>query len=347
MIKTSAYAFSVTSYAGHEEEILRVRIRNRPAAQLREYLYWLYLAETTETPPIVFWMRDSEERCVGMASLIFRPYMVDNKRCYFGVLGDISINEEHRGEGLSAQLFQFMNSHIAQNNISIAFVMPNKAAAHALQSSGWQTVGNLVPRVCVLRPVPKVKSRFKLGPLANLVSAGLRAATRMMISRQIPGNIRLELVADFDSEFQEFWDGYPKSGMILHDRSVPSMRWRYLRQPGKRSTIGKFYQDNRLVGFIVGSVSEENGMFLIGDFLVADPGLISPCMALFLQEALNRPEIITVRIVLIEESSYARPLWKLSFLRRQPVTVFQIFHASGAAMTSPHSWFITAGDKDA
>lgn len=341
------FSFSVTGYTGHEDQILEIRNRNRRTKQSREYLDWRYLGETSPTPPTIFWMRENDGPIVAMASLIFRPYAVNGETRYFAVLGDISVNEECRGEGLSRKLFGFMNNHIRKARIPVAFVMPNKAAENALRTAGWTTIGKLVPRIFVARPWEKCKAILKIDALARLVCWGLELWTGAAISFQMQPGLSLQPVETFDQEFQTFWERLPKAGMIMRERSVSALTWRYRKQPDAKFSIGKFYYRGTLVGYVVSSIDEEKRMCLISDFVVIDWDLFKPCMALFVRRAVQNPNVVTVRIVFTESSPYARQLWKMGFIPRGPVTAFQAYHTIDSRLMNPGTWFVTAGDKDA
>lgn len=342
-----SYSFAVTGYIGYEERVLEMRNRNRRHTCSREYLDWRYTGEPSPTPPMIFWMHDAEGGVLAMASLIFRPYSVNGERKYFGVLGDISVNEEHRGEGLSTKLFGFMNGLIEKANLPVAFVMPNQVAEKALSSSGWDTVGKLTPRVFVAAPQAKCKSILKINILAKVVCWGLRLSTRAAISRQTRPGLTFKSVNDFDADFQSFWEKFPKRDRVMHDRSLPSLTWRYRRQPHTRFSIGKFFDGNSCVGYVVATIVESNGMCLVSDFLVSDPSLVNPCMALFIRHALQDPKVVTIRVVFVEGDPYARQLWKLTFFPRDSTNVFQIYQPEDEGWKDARNWFITPGDKDA
>jgi hypothetical protein len=153
-------------------------------------------------------------------------------------------------------------------------------------------------------------------------------------------------VSAFDPDFDKFWQNVPKEDLILHDRSVAALNWRYRKQPGHNYEITKFFKHGQFIGYAVSEITEEDGMCLVSDFIVADPTLVRPCMAAFLRHALKNEKVITVRIVLIEKGEYAHQLWKFSFFRREPLTAFQIYNPADQRMSRPENWFITAGDKD-
>lgn len=344
---SDAITFSTSSYRGYEQEILDVRNRNRISQQTRAHLDWRYEGEQKEIPSMTFWLRDAQGKAVGMASLIFRPYIVDGVKKYFAVLGDISVDKELRGAGLSTKLFRFINDYIEENKISCGFVLPNQVAQKGLSSSGWQTVGKIIPLVCVVNPSGKLRKVLKLRMLSLIVSKLLRAMLDWKLSRKIDPAISMSSSSDFDSEFDLFWQKQPKAKMVFRDRCAASLQWRYKKQPGANYLIHKFYRGNKFIGYIVTSFSSHDGLCLVSDFLVAEVESSQPCMALFLKEALGNPKIATVRVVLNENNKYVALLEGVGFFKRNPATVFQVYRPQDALISDANAWFTMAGDKDA
>lgn len=342
----AAYAFAVTGYAGHEEEILAMRNRNRPVKKTRAYLDWRYLGEKSGTAPQIFWMKDGTGETVAMAALIYRPYFVRGVRQEIAVLGDVSVDERHRGEGLATQLFQFMNRQLRERGCP-GFVMPNEGAQRALAAADWQRVGQLVPRVCALEPIEKFKKAFKVVGLARLASSLWRFITRQLVGFQDKTGFTFEPVTQADAELQTFWEAFPKGQVILHDRSAGALRWRYLEQPQAAYRLGKFRRNGQLAGYVVWNVFPENGMCLLSDLLVLDPAWVRPCLGRFVEHLLPDKTVATVRAVLPEDYEGGQGLWRLGFLERSPIVPLQVYNVTDSFLEQPENWFVTPGDKDA
>lgn len=340
------FSFSVTGYTGYEEEIIAIRNRNRDFRQTREYLDWRYLGETTDRPPIVFWIRDSDGKPLAMASLIFRLHIVNARKLYFGVLGDVSVNEEHRRQGLFTRLLNRINEYIIENKLPTAFVITTRQVREILTRAGWTTVGKVAPFICLSQPAAKLPRLFKVPVLGTLASTTLRAIMRLSATWQTKPEISLRNASDFDAEFQKFWDELPKENRILHDRSISALTWRYRNQPGGNYSIGKFYKGESFVGYVVTEMMEGN-VCLLTDFLVASSSLVKPCLAAFLLEKLSDKSISTIRIALVDGSEFARGLWQLGFFPRSEIFFFQVYHPEDECIRDSSKWFVTAGDKDA
>ena len=151
--ESTAVQFSVTGYAGFEEEILSLRNANRAVPKTRQYLDWRYTQLPGTPAPRVFWIRSRDRSAVGMASLIFRRYWVNGEPRDVAVLGDISLEESLRRKGLGRQLIEFVGRYLDQfSPHHSAFVVPTRAAQRCLSAAGWTTAGRLVPHVFLLDP---------------------------------------------------------------------------------------------------------------------------------------------------------------------------------------------------
>lgn len=342
-----SYSLCVSNYAGHENEILDFRNRNRRVKKSREYLDWRYIGEPAVTPPLIFGLPDGTGARIAMASLIFRSYFVNGENCHFGVLGDIAVDQAHRGKELSTQLFRHINTYIDQRDLHSAFVMPNLPAQRGLSSAGWRTVGRLIPIVCLIRPEEKIRRVLRLAPPTKLLSRIAQKLLLTTVSAAIHPNISLRPVPDFDEDFQTFWINLPKEKLVIRDRDLATLNWRYRKQPGQRYSIIKFYNRMAFIGYLIFSISENNGACMVSDFVVRTLEFVRPCMALFMKSALADERISTIRMTLNDKGSYAPLLKRLGFLARKPVTVFQTYNSLHPLMSDSRAWFVTDGDKDA
>jgi cellulose synthase/poly-beta-1,6-N-acetylglucosamine synthase-like glycosyltransferase len=301
-------SISVTGYCGYEEEILTVRNRNRKTPQTRANLDWRYQGEQTGLPPLVFWLRDENGDLLAMGALIFRSYLVAGHERFFAVLGDISVEYQHRGKGLSKELYRRINTYIATHNFDCAFVMPVHLAEKGLAATGWRKIGELSPFVIVTNPTEKFARILKLKPAAKIFSFLVRTLTRKLVALKLQANVSLCETEEFDDEFESFWQSLPKAGTILRTRNRQLLHWRFRQHSDARYSIYKFHASGNFVGYIVSRSSASDGICFIEDFLVAKPDLVQPCMALFLKQALADNRIKTVRIVLVNPSNYVPKL---------------------------------------
>jgi hypothetical protein len=341
------YRFIVSGYAEAKDEILRLRNANRPIPQDIAYLDWRYQQLQGAPQPLVFWVVSESGLRVGMASLIFRPYWIDGAPKFLAVLGDISLDTNLRGIGLGKGLLQFVTGYIESNlSDTIAFVMPNAAAQKSLSAAGWKTVGSLVPHVFLLNPGEKLLSLLRSKWLASCIGGLFTSLVSQLLSLKVQKGCSLQLVDRLDESFESFWRDFPKGHLVLRDRGVESLLWRFLGHPQHRMRIASVLRNGELLGYVAFEVSQGDREVLIHDIVVAKEGDVGCVVALFVLKCRELGEICAIRLVTSESHPIEKGLTRLGFVRRTSESVFQIHSVAGPAVDIDSVWALTWGDKD-
>ncbi|MDP1879595.1 MAG: GNAT family N-acetyltransferase [Parachlamydiaceae bacterium] len=336
--------FSVTSYLGFEQEVLKVLNRNRSNVHTRQYLDWRYLGENSPHPPIIFWLHMLNGQRVGMASLISRPYWMGDEAARIWVLGDISLDKGLRGKGLGRKLFQFMNSFLEKEFCKGVFVIPNVAAQKTLTQTGWSQPYPFAWFILAIDPVATYFPHLICNPVLVQFSKVWRQLIMKWFSLHCSNQFQLEKIDSFDTSFDDFWHVLEKDGLIIRDRSLVSLRWRFEQHPHHTYQIEAVKVHNKMVGYIVYEINKK-GMCRITDILALSVRFVRPMIALFLKKILKQKEIRTLRIKLNNNHLYCNQLKKLGFIKRIEKDVFQVYDPHNIGLLKS-KWFITVADKD-
>jgi len=340
------YTFSATPYCGVEDEILQLRNANRTVAQTRNYLDWRYAKSVDAPKPLVFWIRSMTGKAVGMASLIFRPYWVNNRQIYLGVLGDISLDEDLRGKGLGRQILEYIKHYLAQHMPDqAAFVIPNEAAQKSLNSAGWEIGGRLVPYVLPLTLADRMTQVLKNSFLTTLANKLIRQLISIVTRLHIRNQYSLQIVTQPDASFEALWSAIPKVNMILSGRGLDSLTWRYIRHPHEKFNIAKLLKQDEIAGYLIFTASQSNRTFYIYDLIVKEQKDLLCMLALFLKQTTQHRDLSSVRLVLSDKHPYCKSLWKLGFIQRKDKTTFHVYWPDGHAHGDVN-WALSLGDKD-
>jgi len=335
--------FAATSYRGYASEILRLRNNNRVNHQKLDYIEWRYMGEECPYPPGIFWVYLSDMH-VGMAAIVFRPYWVDGKLHYFAVLGDISLNEEMRGKGIGKKFLHFVSLQIETQSYYCSFVIPNAAVKKSLDSCGWAVPESFAWYILFVDPVSKIYDLFKTRVIADLLSKIYRFIIKMRLSLISIEQYRIEKVKTFDESFDFLWQAYPKTGIIIRDRSTASLRWRYEKHPNVKYDAIKFIREDKFIGYIVYSL-QKDGCF-IEDILILETKFIKPIIKLFINEIRKNKNVAIIRAKLNINHPYAAKLDEIGFIKRIEKDVFQTFTPDKKAFAPDCKWFVTRADKD-
>ena len=268
---SAALQFSFTGYTGFENEILQLHNVNRDVPKTRQWLDWRYARLFGAPAPRVFWIRSRDGQAVGMASLIYRRYWVNGRARDMAVLGDISVDEHMRRQGLGRALMGFMTRTMDSWPNHAGLVIPTQAAERCLSASGWTTAGRLVPHVFLVDPTESLSRLLRHERLARgaasvfkrLVGAGLRLS--------VPRGSSLHIVDDVDETFDEFWRDLPKKNLFVRDMSQAALRWRYIRHPDYRFRVAKLVNEDGLAGYLIFEVSASDRTCRVYDVLVKRP----------------------------------------------------------------------------
>lgn len=334
----------VTGFAGLETEILRLRNANRERLETLEYLEWRYRSTTDAPEPIVFWLRRAGGERIGMASVIFRPYLVDRLRVMTGVVGDISLDVRWRGRGLGRRLLQYMTAHLDAYYPQLpAFVIPTEAARRVLATLGWVTRARLVPFVYVLDAQRYLRSLLPGESVPRHVAGWLATAVRAVARWRAPQDGALFFNDARDSSMFDLFCALPGRTGVVREASPASLRWRYAEHPHARFACGRFYRGGELRGFVIledDMLSRSCSIYDLGSTTNVDA---RDMLALCVLRGLSA-ELSSVRMLLDERHPLRACLRGLGFIARRSDSVFQVHSRTGVAESS--EWFVTQGDKD-
>lgn len=344
-IVADGFSVTVSTYQGHEEEVLQFRNLNRPISRTRDYMDWRYLGQESPLSPLVFWVRNSKDTPVGMASIIFRPFWVDGRARYFAVLGDISVDREFRGRGISKILYSSINSYLIEHDCTCAMVIPNLPARRGLAVSGWTIGGSFIRYVFFLNPAVKLDRLLRSPALLQIAEKVSRAAVRTAIRIFAPkSQMRLESFTEFDSSIDALWQRLPPKDLILSDRSKSTLKWRYQDHPATSYLFARLIDGRNVVGYLVYSIVA--GEAIISDILVDRSECVKLLLAFFLLRMSEETGIHTVSLTVNEHHPYSPSLVKMGFVGRRDKDVFQIFTGDCATAASGMRWLVISGDKD-
>jgi hypothetical protein len=341
------FTFSVTGYTGFEDEILRIRNANRSIAQTRNYLDWRYAKSADAPDPVVFWIKSASGDTVGMASMIFRPYLLNGRPLHLGAIGDIALDSSLRGKGLGKGLMLYIREYLDRNMPDqAAFVIPNEAAQRSLVAADWETGGKLFPYALVRDPGEKLERMLKSSFLARLAGLPVKTLFSLAAKLQVKRGYEIKFVDGPDDSFETLWDTIPKDDMVISDRGAGALTWRYFVHPHKKFAIAKFMKEGDLAGYLIYECSPADGSCQIYDMIVRDRSDLLCMLALFLlrPDELGNPGI--VRMSLNNGHPFSANLWKLGFIRREEQATFYIHRPAGFPHQGPLNWFMTLGDKD-
>ncbi len=342
------FSFFITPYQGFEDEVLRIRNRNRSIPRTRSYIDWRYLGQNSQSPPEIFWIKASTGAFIGMAALVYRPYWLGNKKYELMVFGDISLDREYRGTGLADKFFLFIQEQIKKKTSPCAFVIPNIAARKLLGRCGWQEKERLVHHVLLLNPKKKIQELVKIEIVSCMLNKLYLFFLKIKFRAARTDGLALNIVSGFSEEFDAFWESFKKNNICIRDRSCRSLQWRYRDHPDSESfSIATCHLSGNFIAYLVYSVNTEAKTLTVYDLMVMEAKHTCGFIKLFIDFVKENIQVDSIRIVLNEGHPYCSYLKKIGFSARKGGQSIQILVPNRAeASLNGYRWALTAGDKD-
>jgi GNAT superfamily N-acetyltransferase len=336
---------TATGFNGFEQEILRLRNRNRTTPETTAYLRWRYEVAHGTSEPCVFWLFNSAGDRIGMAAAIFRWYRMNGVRVQVAVIGDISIESEWRNRGLGQLLLRYLTEYLDVHFPQTpALVIPTESARRALDRVGWSTAGTLVPSVYVLDPSRYLERFVPVRTVARVLTRLAQSMQSKLLLRRLPMEAVLELATTLGPDTIEFLGTRDCPSGAARDMTVAALDWRYGRHPHTRFTFGTFKRSLVACGFVVfeDNISEETCS--VYDLLARDRLDMREMLALLVQRCRDIPQLASLRVLLDARHPARRDLRSLGFIDRSSTAVFQVRYPAGT--NEKPQWRISLGDKD-
>ncbi|MBL6992775.1 GNAT family N-acetyltransferase [Desulfobacula sp.] len=337
-------SFSITPYIGYEREIKKILDENRDEEFTHEYLDWRYLGEESPIPPLIFWVYLSKGPCIGMSALIFRAYWKNNKKIYLAVSGDTSISKDYRGKGIGKKLFKYITVFLEKNK-NYGFGIGTPVVTSILSSIGWKKVDKLYSYVYLIDSSEKINEKINHKSLSKVLGYFYSIFCKVKLSFFNTSAYQLKKVHNFDHDFEMFWENFDKTGIILRDRSLPILEWRYLKHPRHTFTTLKFFKHNTFIGFLIYR-TDDNYNITIYDVLV-NRDESAMVLSLFIKYFFKKKKSHKLEMILINETHFlSGMLQKVGFFMRTEDIFLQMLTPDGLKEIYSSSILVTQGDKD-
>jgi len=343
-------SFRVTSYPESVDALIAFRNLNRAEKRDRRYFDWRYEARPCKQKPVILWAEVQGQQ-VGALSIFPHDFHIDEGTRTVGILGDISVCPEYRGQGIAGAMFRQLSRVETLQSLYGCLVLPNQEAAHPLARSGWQDAERIERFTKILDFAPRIARVARFGSIARIVAPAVNVVARWS-SREMYGRnlTRYQGMADarIDARFDELWQRSDKRGRIIGVRDKEYLRWRYQDHPLTPYHVFTLTTRDQLCGYIMHRQSGD--LCYIDDiFCDNDRSSALQLVAHFLAHMRAQRESSAVTIN-INQSYLALPWRHYGFVRRRDYQ--RVMTSECAARTGilqepgDTRWHISAGDKD-
>lgn len=341
--------FSTSTYEKCKKDFIAFKNANREAERDEKHFDWRYLDRPCELKPIIVWAENSDGRKIGALSIVPHHYSIDNKVYPLGILGDISVAKEYRGQGIAKKMFNYLSGLDEIKKLKACIVLPNEDAARPLEKTGWQTVSRLERYIKVLDVKKRLKGKVFLEALSPFINSLLKLLSYETFLKEAPG-FKGEVIDAFDDRFDELWNSLNKNGMIIGLRNKEYLRWRYQLHPTVKYHIFTFCAHEKLCGYIIFHFDRDT--CYIDDILSFKEKEYPTYLLYYFINYLKKnisPSAIAMRF---NESGLSEqlPLTRFGFKRRSDFLRLMVYldgsESEERFFLKGSKWFVTAGDKD-
>lgn len=349
----TSFSFFAAEYEICRTELLKFRNANRDTKRDIEYFDWRYLGRPSSRKPVIVWAYDAlADKKVGAISLIPHDYLIDNKLCSVGILGDISVLKEARGKALSQRMLAYMADLKEVKGLKGCVVLPNEQATGPLERAGWHKMIKLERYKKILNVEEALVKRFKKKALMKVLSKPINFLLKIFSCEyliRVTSSSYGELCVCFDDRFDDLWNALDKKDRVLGLRNRCYLSWRYSKHPTVKYLTYTLVSDRRLLGYII--FHQNKKICVIDDLLCLNPLKNAPTLLfLFIRYVRN---ILRASEIVVSASKSALekiPLRRFGFMKRPDYRNFMV-----APLTNPgrsgifedgNKWTVTTGDKD-
>jgi RimJ/RimL family protein N-acetyltransferase len=228
---------------------LRVAYPDEPSKSDPAFWSWHFLENpNTATDNIPLWIVKSGDQIVGqMATIPVRLKVGEKEKPALWII-DFILSPNFRGRGLGKSLVQAARETYCTTLITLGYNQQSEAVFRSLK---WVALGSIKRYHAPLFPGNVSKEVSRLAPvslLANLLYAPLRPTGQRLA---FSGSGGLREVTEFDSSFDQLWQDASVRWPCAVVRSSRFLEWQFMRQPGKKFEVLGYYEDKRLLGYVV------------------------------------------------------------------------------------------------
>lgn len=228
---------------------LRTVYPDEPRRSDAAFWRWQFLENPyTDLNNIPLWIVKRGPEVVGQMAAIPVELKVNDERKPALWIVDYILQPEYRGHRLGKSLLEIPHQAYCKTLMALGY---NKNAEKPMRSLKWQLLGDISRYHQLLFPGNAGKELSRLGPLREIVNFGyapFRPSMRRLFASE-SGTVR-EVTA-FDSSFDALWQEAAPQWTCAVVRSSRLLEWQFIRQPGKKFDVLGYYENDRLLGYVV------------------------------------------------------------------------------------------------
>lgn len=329
---------------------LKTAYRDTPRQSDPLFWEWHFAASPyVRADDMPVWVAKDGDKIVGQLAAIPVELKVGREQKPAIWILDFIVHEDYRGKGLGKKLILALQEFCP---LGLGVNTNEQHAPVMLQKLGWKIVGKIPRYNKLLFPGEALREVAQIKPLRGLLNAAFAPFRRspQNLRRKNPG---IRIVEDFDSSFDELWREASGQWSCAVVRSSKLLEWQYRQQPGKKFDVLGYYENEKLLGYVVLFFRKKDSHGAIQKAAITDicyhpekpAGVIDALLAGALQIAVERRAGTLVTDVidpLIQERLEFFGFWRT----KNPLQLMVKSDEQQELLYNPENWYLTRGDSD-
>lgn len=262
--------------------------------------------------------------------------------------------ENYRGQKIFTTLANEVYDECIKNGYRFCYGAPNPNSHRGfLKHLGFRDIGVMPLYLKIIHPSQLIKQKFGLSFLEALARPfDILFRIKHVKSTHSIVEINESHAADIDN----FWKMIRTKYTVMGVRDYKFIQWRYINMPGREYKIFAVYDESKIIGYIVGRITEVAGMKcgMIVDFLAVER-MAAAVLIERVQQEFYKQEVGLMGCLMqrhFEEAKWLRETGFFEcpkFMEPQP---FPIIYRKFNSMENDReiedftNWFFTMGDYD-
>ena len=347
-----SYSIVKADLKKHKKAILNIW-KNETNHDFSKRYKWIYEGNTSGKAEVYLVRHDDSQHFVGCVALFPASFCVEGVTIKAGIAGDFLVQKEHRTAGPALQLIRAILSSVQEDSLEFIISFPNKASEPILKRAGFKVLGKNVRFVKILTS-KLIFSKLgfgdwtyaAIGPFANCVMRAFSFRIGLSGSKKLTSMV----LGDFDERFESIWKENLSEFIVLKERTVNYMNWKFRLSPYSINNIfAVFNKDKDLQGYVIYRINKSS--IEVRDFASVQEGHKADLLWAYFTKHARALGADSIGLSFIRNDKLMAGLSRQGFIERKEDHIVYVAFSDQAlrrydALSNYHKWLIMQSNND-